>query len=174
MRQPKKCRESRNKEVDRESPEPKFTLKSGSWDSGRIHQWRIYQHYLIRESAVPNKRVALGFLGALLMTEVAVAAPLPNLVGHAYDQARARMIKLGYQPVQFLRTEDGCLLDKACKRYPELIDCQPAPPRRCHFAFVDRRHREYLVITTRDKYRRVENVTVPSRRDRSRWPMIHR
>lgn len=122
-----------------------------------------------------KKRVALGLLGALFMTPAAVAAPLPNLHGRAYDQARAQMIKLGYRPVRFVRTEDGCVLDKSCKRYPELIGCAPAEPANCRFAFKSSDDLKYVVVATRgEKTRRVYSVLTPTKRERMSWPMIAR
>lgn len=118
-----------------------------------------------------RQAVALGLLGAFLITSMpSVAAPPPVLKGEAYDHARARIIKLGYRPVRFLRTEDGCMLDPTCKRYPELLGCSAIRPAQCTFAFVGRRQ-EYLVVATRGEKRRVESITSPSLRERSRWPM---
>lgn len=121
-----------------------------------------------------KERVALGFVSALIMT-AAVAAPLPNLQNQTYDVARAKMIKLGYRPVRFMRTEDGCLLDKSCKRYPELLGCALTGPANCQFAYKTPDGLKYVVVTTRGaKTRRVHSIATPSRRERMRWPMIAR
>jgi hypothetical protein len=118
-------------------------------------------------------RVALALLVGLLMAPAASAAtPTPRLNGESYDQARAKIIKLGFQPVRFVRTEDACLIDKACKRYPELIDCSLNGAARCQFAFVDRTHQKYLLVTTRGQPRRVDKIKIPSRRERMGWPLI--
>ena len=122
-----------------------------------------------------KKRAALGLLSVFLIAPAAAAAPLPQLSGQIYDQARAKMIKLGYRPVRFVRTEDGCLLDKACKRYPELFGCLPTGPAHCQFAFKSPDGAKYLVVTTRgEKVRRVYSIATPSRSERKRWPMIAR
>ena len=122
-----------------------------------------------------TNRVALVLLGVFLMTPAAAAAPLQRLSGQIYDQARAKMIRLGYRPVRFVRTEDGCLLDKSCKRYPELFGCSPTPPAHCQFAFKSPDGTKYLVVTTRgEKIRRVYSIATPSRRERKAWPMIAR
>lgn len=118
-------------------------------------------------------RLALCFLGALLTAPAANAAlPLPSLEGETYDHARAQMIKSGYQPVRFVRTEDGCLLDSSCKRYPELFNCLPTRSARCQFAFIDRTHHEYIVLTTRGHPRRVDSIKIASRRERTSWPLV--
>ena len=122
-----------------------------------------------------KERVALGLFSALFMMPAVVAAPLPSLQGHPYDQARATMIKLGYRPVRFVRTEDGCLLDKSCKRYPELFGCSTTGAAHCRFAFKSPNGLNYVVVTTRgEKLRRVDNIATPSRRERKSWPMIAR
>ena len=122
-----------------------------------------------------RERVALGLASALIMIPAAVAAPLPNLKGHSYDEARSTMIKFGYRPVRFIRTEDGCMLDKTCKRYPELLDCSTADPSHCRFAFKSRDGHKYVVVTARGKRtRRVYSVETASRRERRNWPMIAR
>jgi hypothetical protein len=124
---------------------------------------------------VTTNRVALGLLGAFLIAPAAAAAPLPQLSGQIYDQARAKMIKLGYRPVRFVRTEDGCLLDRSCKRYPELFSCLPTGPAHCQFAFKSPDGAKYLVVTTRgEKVRRVYSIATPSPSERKRWPMIAR
>jgi hypothetical protein len=85
------------------------------------------------------------------------------------------MIKLGYRPVRFMRTEDGCLLDKSCKRYPELLGCALTGPANCQFAYKTPDGLKYVVVTTRGaKTRRVHSIATPSRRERMRWPMIAR
>ena len=115
----------------------------------------------------------LCFLGALLTAPAANAAlPLPRLKGETYERARAQMIKAGYQPVRFLRTEDGCLLDSSCKRYPELFNCLPTRSARCQFAFIDRPHHKYIVLTTLGQPRRVDSIKIASRRERTGWPLI--
>ena len=122
-----------------------------------------------------KRRAALGLLSAVLMTTAVVAKPLPNLRGQTYDQARAKIIKLGYRPVRFVRTEDGCLLDKSCKLYPELFECKPTGLANCQFAYKSPDGLKYVVVTTRGaKTRRVYSITTPSRRDRMHWPMIAR
>lgn len=122
-----------------------------------------------------TNKVALGLLSVFLITGAAAAAPLSPLSGEIYDQARAKMIRLGYRPVRFLRTEDGCLLDKSCKRYPELLGCWPTGPAHCQFAFKSPDGAKYLVVTTRgEKVRRVYSITTPSRSERKAWPMIAR
>jgi hypothetical protein len=129
----------------------------------------------LKEFAVTTTRVALGLLSALLIAPAATAAPLPRLSGQIYDQARAKMIRLGYRPVRFLRTEDGCLLDKSCKQYPELLGCWPTGPAHCQFAFKSPDDAKYLVVTTRgEKVRRVYSIATPSRSERKGWPMIAR
>jgi hypothetical protein len=118
---------------------------------------------------------ALRFLGALLLAPAANAAlPLPALKGETYDHARAQIIKLGYQPVRFVRTEDGCLFDKSCNRYPELLNCSPKQPDQCQFAFIERAHQKYIVITTKGQSRRVADVKSASDRERKAWPLIQR
>src|SRR4051812_32519948 len=117
-----------------------------------------------------RKAVALGLVGAFLPTAVpSVAAPPAVVKGEAYDHARARIIKLNYRPVRFVRTEDGCLLDKTCKQYPELINCWPSKSARCEFAFVDLPRRNYLLVTTRGQPRRVVSIKVPSPHERKSW-----
>jgi hypothetical protein len=119
---------------------------------------------------VTRTTVAFTLVAAFLMAPAANAAgPLPSLTGESYAKARAEIVKSGYRPVRFVRTEDGCLLDTTCKRYPALLGSHPA---RCQFAFVDRSHGKYIVVSTRGDSRRVDNVTFPSRRERSRWPQI--
>jgi hypothetical protein len=128
------------------------------------------------EFVVTRTRVALIFLGVLLVTSAANAgAALPSLKGETYDDARAKMIRLGYRPVRFVRTEDGCLLDKSCNRYPELLSCWPTDPAHCQFVFVKRARLEYVVVTTRGKKtRRVYSVATASRRERMSWPILAR
>lgn len=115
---------------------------------------------------------SLGILAGLLMTPMAVAAPLPGLKGKTYDQARAQIIKLGFRPIRFVRTEDACILDRSCKRYPELVGCSPSRPTSCQFAFVEPTKRKYLVVTTHGMPRRVDDVAFPSQRERRAWPLI--
>ena len=122
-----------------------------------------------------TKRAALGLLSVFLIAPAAAAAPLPQLSGQIYDQARAKMIRLGYRPIRFVRTEDGCLLDKACKRYPELFGCSQNGPVHCQFAFKNRDGAKYLVVSTRgEKIRRVYSIATPSPSERKSWPMIAR
>lgn len=122
-----------------------------------------------------RQTIASGLVGAFLVTAVpSVAAPPPVLKGETYDRARARIIKFGYRPVRFVRTEDACLLDKTCKQYPELIDCWPSKPARCEFAFVDLVRRKYLLVTTRGQPRLVASVQAPSPHERKSWPLIQR
>lgn len=119
--------------------------------------------------------LALAFFGALLMSPAAHAAsPVPALKGQTYDQARRQIIKSGYQPVRFVRTEDGCLFDKTCKRYPELLSCSPKQPDQCQFAFVEPAHQKYVVIATRGQSRRVVDIKTASERDRKAWPLVQR
>jgi hypothetical protein len=121
-----------------------------------------------------RQNVTVALLSTFITT-TGIAAPLPGLQGHAYDEARARIIKLGYQPVRFVRTEDGCLLDRACKRYPELLGCAPTGPANCRFAFRSPDGLKYVVVTTRgEKTRRVYSIATPSKRERMSWPMIAR
>lgn len=119
-----------------------------------------------------KERLSLGLLSAVFMMPVVIAAPLPRLQDHLYDEARAKMIKLGYRPVRFLRTEDGCLLDTTCKRYPELLNCSLKSRDNCKFAFSKADGNEYVVVTTRGTPRRVYSIRTPSRRERSQWPMM--
>src|SRR5438270_13395024 len=113
----------------------------------------------LKEFAVTTNRVALGLLSVVLIAPAAAAAPLPQLSGQIYDQVRAKMIRLGYRPVPFVRTEDGCLLDKSCKRYPEILGCWPTGPAHCQLAFKSPDGTKYLVVTTRgEKVRSVYSV----------------
>ena len=122
-----------------------------------------------------RQAVAVGLAIILLAAAVpGEAAPPAVLKGETYDHARARIIKLGYRPVRFMRTEDGCLLDKTCKQYPELINCWASKPARCEFAFVDAKRREYLLVTTSGQPRRVKSIEAPSPRERKNWPQIQR
>lgn len=102
------------------------------------------------------------------------AIPLPTLKGETYDQARSKMIKLGFKPVRFLRTEDACLFDESCKRYPELLTCGPTAPAHCKFVFINAARRTYVVITTFGKTRRVQSIATASRRESSGWPRFVR
>lgn len=122
-----------------------------------------------------RQAVALGLVGMLLTAAVpSMAAPPAVLKGETYDHARARIIKLGYRPVRFMRTEDGCLLDKTCKQYPELINCWASKPARCEFAFVDAKRRDYLLVTTSAQPRRIRSIAAASPRERKSWPQIQR
>ena len=119
--------------------------------------------------------LALCLVSAFLATAVpSVAGPPTVLKGETYDHARARIIKLGYHPVRFKRTEDGCMLDTTCKRYPELIGCGSGHQTVCKFAFADPTHRKYLLVTTHGQPRRVASITTPSPRDRKSWPLVQR
>ena len=118
---------------------------------------------------------ALGLISAFLATAVPSAAAPPHVLkGETYDHARSRILKLGYRPVRFVRTEDGCMLDTSCKRYPELIGCERDRPADCKFAFVDLTSRKYLLVTTHGQPRRVASITTPSPRDRKSWPLVQR
>ena len=127
------------------------------------------------ESAVNRQAVALGFASTFLATAVpSVAATPPVLKGETYDHARTRIIKLGYRPVRFVRTEDGCMLDTTCKRYPELIGCGSGRQVVCKFAFADLTHRKYLLVTAQGQPRRVASIQIPSSQERKSWPLIQR
>jgi hypothetical protein len=143
--------------------------------SGRIVPIEGRSALPFREFVVTKKKVALGLLSGVFMTSPVLSAPLPNLQGQAYVDARARMIKLGYHPVRFVRTEDGCLLDKSCNRYPELLGCSPQEPARCRFAFKSPDGLTYAVVSTRgEKTRRVYSIATASPRERKKWPIIAR
>lgn len=122
-----------------------------------------------------RQAIALHFAGAFLATAVpSVAATPPVLKGETYDHARTRIIKLGYRPVRFVRTEDGCMLDMTCKRYPELIGCGTGRQVVCKFAFADLTHRKYLLVNAQGQPRRVTSIRAPSLQERKRWPLIQR
>ena len=122
-----------------------------------------------------RQAITLGLVSIFFAAAVpSMAVPPAVLKGESYDQARARIIKRGYRPVRFMRTEDGCLLDKICKRYPELINCWVSKPARCEFAFVDAKGREYLLVITSAQPRRVKSIETPSPRERKSWPQIQR
>jgi len=131
-----------------------------------------------RSNGGPVTRTAaiLGLLSALVATPaISAATALPSLKGETYDRARDQMIKLRYRPVRFVRTEDGCLLDKSCKRYPELLGCAPTGPTNCRFAFKSPDGRKYVVVTTRgEKTRRVYSIATHTKRERMSWPVIAR
>jgi hypothetical protein len=104
----------------------------------------------------------------------AANAAVPNgLVGKGYDEARAKLVRAGFEPVHFQRGPlyQPCPDDPAsCKPYPETISCSGTGLAYCQFAFADARRR-YIIVTTQGEERRgVVSVVAASRRDKMGWP----
>jgi len=109
----------------------------------------------------------------MLAASAVAASPALRLKGEPYGQARARLLKLGFEPVRFARTPDfdPCRYADDCDRYPEVLSCSGTGVAVCQFAFFDRHQRRYILITTYgEEKRRVESVTPASPRERAFWP----
>lgn len=82
----------------------------------------------------------------------APADATPALKGKSYDDARAELKRLGFEPVAFTCTAEDALCDDSYDhiqdKYPELVDCAGTGLHPCLFAWHKPEGDRYLKVNT--------------------------
>ncbi|MGK7941715.1 MAG: hypothetical protein AB4062_16510 [Crocosphaera sp.] len=91
--------------------------------------------------------LGLSFFFLLKSTPI-IALPLPSFYqGMPYDEAREKMLELGWQVPLINNSQDCQFMAEICQNYPEVEACSGTGLGFCLFIFIDSNGKRFKITT---------------------------